>query len=615
MNRVAVLIVVSLGLLTGVSGTTQQWKDILPANRAIDWSKAGVGPIPERPKICASLTASATLEQINHALASCPEGETVYLAAGTYQIPGTIQIPSKVTLRGAGAEKTILNATGKGGAVVQMGFGGPQSRPELIPITAGAEAGSTTIELKSTAWVEKGELLAIGEKNNPDFVTSDGSSGRCGWCDWGWSPTGDYARGQVVAVTAVNEHSVTIIPGLYGAYTNAPVVVPFRASVIAAGVEDLQVYANNTGYGTSFGMNACAYCWIRGVEANYTDGDYVEVYWGFHDEVRDSYFSNAFLHTPGHHDSDIVLAKKTSASLVENNIVERAHVSIMLEWGAAGNVIAYNYTMGEFHYAPNFMIGGIDYHGAHPQFNLLEGNVVTALIFDSTWGSSSHSTVFRNWVVGTNRICNPASGRGPVICSGTNGHYGFQAVRAIQVNYLTSWNNFLGNVVGSEQMQSLRMSYSPDHPGAPLKQIPEITYPAGRSYDAAAYGWNFGYGNAGEGGAPASCSATDHSCHAPGKNRTNLLTGNYNNIDQSIQWADGHAESFPPSLYLPDKPKWWGAMPFPATGPDVMGGSGPGGHTYGNPARNCYLTIMHGTDGGEGSPLQFNRQKCYGAND
>ena len=81
------------------------------------------------------------------------------------------------------------------------------------------------------------------------------------------------------------------------------------------------------------------------MESNYTDGDHVEVYWGYRDEVRDSYFSNAYLHEPGQHDSDIDLAYKTSATLVENNIVERTHASIMMEWGAAGNVIAYNYTM------------------------------------------------------------------------------------------------------------------------------------------------------------------------------------------------------------------------------------------------------------------------------
>jgi hypothetical protein len=589
----------------------QLWTGVIAPGRAIDWSRAGVGPIPAREKICASLTASATLDEINRALAACKSGEVVFLAAGTYTIPGTIQVPSRVTLRGAGADKTILSTTGKGRAAIQMGSGEPPWRPALIPITGGAEAGSTTIELSSTLDVHKGDLLAIGERNNPDFVSSEGNEGLCGWCDGGWSATGDYARGQVVAVTGVNGNKVTIVPGLYGAYTNSPVVVPFRASVIAAGVEDLQVYANNTGYGTAFGMNACAYCWIKGVEANYTDGDHVEIYWGYHDEVRDSYFSNAYLHTPGAHDSDIALGFKTSASLVENNIIERTHTSIMLEWGAAGNVIAYNYTMGEFHYAPNFVIGGIEFHGAHPQYNLLEGNVLTIISLDSIWGSSSHSTVFRNWVIGTNHICEPAQGRGPVSCTGSNGHYGFQAARAIQVSYLSVRNNFIGNVIGSEQMRNLREEYVYNGRGAPLAQVPVAEYPELLTYDRSAYGFTIGYGGAGDGGVGTGCGDREPPCHRAGTSKTDLFHGNYLNPDGSTRWAPNVSHDLPASFYLSAKPAWWGSLPYPATGPDVSGGAGPGGHSFGNPAQRCYFQIMGGSDGGAGSPRTFNSSSCY----
>jgi len=72
----------------------------------------------------------------------------------------------------------------------------------------------------------------------------------------------------------------------------------FNMSVSYAGVEDLQVFANNTGYAANFALSECAYCWVKGVESNYTDGDHVEVYWGFRDEIRDSYFSNAFFTAP-----------------------------------------------------------------------------------------------------------------------------------------------------------------------------------------------------------------------------------------------------------------------------------------------------------------------------
>jgi len=604
-TRAAILLLLVLTALAPRS-RAQLWKPILDPSRAIDWSKAGVGGIPPRTKLCASLTSAATLVQINLALANCPREQTVFLAAGTYSIPGTVNIPSYVTLRGAGADRTILNATGTDhGWVVSMGTEAVPYRP--VSITGGATAGSTQIVVDNPFHIAVGKYLVITEQNSLSFVSTAGAQGNCNWCD-GWTKTGAFARGQIVEVRGVTGNTVTIAPGLYSAYTHNPFAVPFNMARSYSGVEDLQVYANNTGYAASFGMSECAYCWIKGVESNYSDGDLVEVLWGFHDEVRDSYFSNAFLHQPGEHDSDIHVAYKTSASLFENNIVERTRVSIALGWGAAGNVFAYNYTMGEFIAdAPNAVIGGIRFHGAHPQFNLFEGNIVTTIDEDPVWGTSSHTTAFRNWVVGTNRVCTPLSGRGAVNCSGSNGHYGFQAARAIQISYLSSLNNFVGNLIGSAQMQSLARG------NRPLAQVAFTEFPAPRSYDAAAYGWSFGYGSFIDSGAGDGCDGGVPPCHVAGSSSSNFFHGNYNNIGGRITWAAGVSHVLPPSFYLTAKPSWWGTLPFPAIGPDVSGGSGPQGHSYGNPAQNCYVNRMHGSDGGAGGPLSFNAAACYGS--
>lgn len=589
-----------------VSCRAQAWAPLLSSKQAIDWSDAGVGSIPTRKTICANLTSSATLAQINSALASCPSGQTVFLAAGTYSIPGTVVVPSNVTLRGAGAGETILNAIGTGGGdVIRLGSGSVAFRPYRI--TNGAITGASSVELSRASGIEPGMYLAISEINDLSYVSTAGSGGNCNWCDGGWTEKGSLARGQIVKVTGVSGRKISFSPGLYSGYTNTPLAVPFDMSEIYAGVEDLQVYATNTGYAANFKMSECAYCWIKGVESNYADGDQVEVYWGFHDEIRDSYFSNAFLHIPGERDSDIQIGFKTSANLIENNIIERTHVAIMLEWGAAGNVISYNYSTGEFDSgATNLDIGGIAFHGAHPQFNLLEGNVVTEINEDSVWGTSSHTTAFRNWVVGTNRICSPSSGRGTVSCLGKDGHYGFQAARAIEASYMATSGNFVGNVLGSAQMQSLK-GYN-----YPLAQRGSIEYPARRNYDAIAYGWSFGYGSTSDDGTGTGCGGGVPPCHASGNSSTDFFHGNFNNIDKSIAWAPGAAHQLPASLYLAGRPAWWGSMPYPATGPDVVAGSGPGGHSYGNPAQVCYSKVMGGSDGGAGGPLGFNASRCYG---
>lgn len=607
MNKLEITRLLLILFAVSIPARAQLWSPILSKSTAIDWTQAGVGKIPARTAVCANLTASATVTQINLSLISCPPGQTVSLAAGTYTIAGTIVVPSQVTLRGAGADQTILNATGTGGGfVISLGSGGAPYHP--IALTGGAMAGSTNVQVSDASAISAGLYLAISEQNDPSYVSAMGSEGNCNWCD-GWTSNGELARGQIVALTAVKGTTITISPALYASYTHSPVAVPFNMSTTNAGVENLQVRANNTGYQANFSMSACAYCWIKGVESNYTDGDHVDIDWGLHDEVRDSYFSNAFLHTPGMRDSDIQIALKTSASLIENNIIERAHESVMLEWGAAGNVIAYNYMMGEFDSgSPNVVIGGINFHGAHPQFNLLEGNVLAQIYADSVWGTSSHTTAFRNWITGTNRVCSPMSGRGKVDCSSAQGHYAFQAARAVQISYFATKNNFVGNIVGSAPMQSLS-AY-----GKPIAQIPRLEFPAERSYDTAAIGWSFGYGDLSDSGHASACRVEKSTCHLKGTSATNLLDGNYNNIDGTTHWTTDITNTLPPSFYLADKPQWWGNMPFPAIGPDVSGTKGPGGHSYGNPAQSCYIHSMGGSDGGAGSPLRFNADSCYQSN-
>jgi hypothetical protein len=174
----------SFWVLASSLGISQTWATFLLPGQAIDWSTAGVGTIPARTVLCAQLTPTTTLAKINAALASCPSGETVSLAAGTYTIAGTLHVPSNVTLRGAGPDKTILNATGSGEAVILLGSGSVPLSPHVIG--SGGTPGSTQIVLPSTLGVSVGKYLVITETNDPSYVTSAGSGGNCNWCDGGW---------------------------------------------------------------------------------------------------------------------------------------------------------------------------------------------------------------------------------------------------------------------------------------------------------------------------------------------------------------------------------------------------------------------------------------------
>ncbi|HWZ99309.1 MAG TPA: hypothetical protein VN025_16245 [Candidatus Dormibacteraeota bacterium] len=578
---------------------------------AIDWSQTGIpGGIPSGSWTQSGSTITSTgsdqTSQIQTALNACGTNHYVLLAAGTFLINTNVTVPSNCELRGSGANRTILNVHGSSTAPVSLGSNA-YNIPDLGSaknITAGATAGSTSITLSSASGVTTGSYLVITENNNPAWVTNTGSEGTCTWCD-GWTD-GSKARGQIVEVTSVAGNVVTISPGLYTAYTLSPIAVPFTAMAKFAGARNLQVFSNNTGYTNSFFMDRCAYCWFVGVESNYTDGNMLEMSWSYRSEVRDSYFSNAFRHGSGV-DSDIFIDFKTSASRIMNNIIERGHNSIMLNWGAAGNVVAYNYTHGGYDAGgTNWTFDGILMHGAHPQFNLIEGNVSPKYNPDNIWGSSSHNTNFRNWFFGTTTVCDPiGTTRATVTCSSPVNS--FQIAYAEAINALSLHDNFVGDVTGSAKQQA-DLAYG----SGVMSHLPFKTWPTSLAFDQNTLNFGFGYDAHADDGTTAGdntspyLTSTIYNSYSFSNTSTNCLSGGLPGICTT---------ALPASFFLSGKPSWWAsAVPYPAIGPDVTGGTGPGGHaslTASNSAQYCYLVTMGGKEGGAGSPLAFNADACY----
>jgi hypothetical protein len=604
----------------------QNWSGILDPTRAIEWSQAGIpGGIPTNRTQCGATVQASTYgngssdasANIQSALNACAANTFLLLGPGKFLMNSGLNVPSNVTLRGSGAQQTILDMHNTGGFI---GGGTWQGYPNTatVAITGGAARSSASMTLASASGITVGMYLLITETNDPTFVSITSSQGgSCTWCGGLWGS--DRVRGQIVEVTSVNGSVVGISPALYSDFTHTPWAQPFSMARKWVGIEDLQVYDNNTlsGYsGDNFGFFMCAYCWLKGVEGNGTtsNDDHVDIYYGYRDEVRDSYFVGCTTHGPGSADCDVFLGQKTSATLIENNIVERTHGAIEIDWGAAGNVIGYNYTTGQFDASDTtFTVMDQAMHGAHPQFNLLEGNNSAVIFPDSIWGTSSHTTLFRNWARGTNYACPPlTNGRNNFSCA--SGTWTVSANRAVQMagikdsgtNTLTGsmYGNIVGNVAGSANAAGDTYKSGGDNCAACLVS------PTSRGYSNVTYDFVFGYGSTGDGSGYCASRA------ACPPYTTAFLHGNYSNAAGGIQgWASGVTQTLPASFYRSSKPAWWSnptyTIPWPAIGPDVTGGSGPGGHaslTASNPAQACYNSTAKASDGS----LAFDASVCYG---
>jgi hypothetical protein len=112
-----------------------------------------------------------------------------------------------------------------------------------------------------------------------------------------------------------------------------------------------------------------------------------------------------------------------------------------------------------------------------------------------------------------------------------------------------------------------------------------------------------------------------------------MLWGNYDTVNAAVRWNSTEASpaaipflnanftssyfsslahTLPTSFYLASKPAFYTMQsgitqpPYPFAGPDVTGGSGPGGFSYANPAQACYnsLTLTNGI-------AKFDAAACY----
>jgi hypothetical protein len=328
------------------------------------------------------------------------------------------------------------------------------------------------------------------------------------------------------------------------------------------------------------------------------------VYWSYHDEIRDSYFSNAYIHGPGSTDADVSLLNKTSGTLIENNIFERLHVGVMISWGAAGNVIGYNYEIGNFDsVATNSILAFIGMHGAHPQFNLFEGNVGNNLTMDSFWGSGSSNTIFRNQFRGTDTLASPASnGRNAVNWSST--HLAFQQMWGITDSFVHTNANAVGNVLGSADAVAGATSGLFNSGAAPLTST--LVPPASRSYNNVFAALSVGYDTPGDSsgsGVPGSWV---------GKAIGSIFEhGNFDISSNSSIWNGSASQSLPTSFYRSSRPGWFGSVPWPPIGPDVTGGNVDTttlqGHVYAIPAESCYNNTTRDATGIK----LFDPSACY----
>ena len=533
------------GVLTGV---LQVQSDTLPPERRVDWSEAGVpGGIPLRNTIYKQLNeidrqgATDVSGVIQANLNACPPDQIVVLPSGTFRVDATLTMPNRVILRGAGAT-TVIRANIAGDIIK---FYGPYWRyASPIAITAGANKGSTSMEIAGTADLATGIKIQVQCDNDPSimFPGSEGSGGA-------------WAKGQWVEVTSVSSRTVTFTPALYQDYLsgqNPRVRFPVNGAdahrnfTEYAGVENLTLKNINPSANASVSLNFSAYCWLKGVTSLDASVCHVWPLDTFRCEVRDSYFHGVLppitssrcygiqLGTPGGSDP----SSKSTAMLIENNIWDGNRGHILIGYGAAGCVVGYNYFTNTLSEVPNVQKMDIAIHSSFPMMNLVEGNVgVRGVVADTFHGNSSYNVIFRNWWKGKTQ------GKDSALCS-------------IELDSYQRYFSALGNVLGYPGITSDVAALSDPSGQSVYERVAPEDAPYGNFFKV----WMIGYD--GEGGGTGRSD--------PQVVGTLLRHGNFDYVTGQTAWDSNISDrKLPNSLYYSTRPAWWpSTLPWPAIGPD-----------------------------------------------
>jgi hypothetical protein len=626
----------TLGIGSGRAGTgNSSAKYALPSERNFAWSPGlmSKGGIPSsRNSICNStpLVPTGTADdsaQINAKISRCPDGSVVQLGPGTFLLGKGqyISINKSVVLRGTAAGSTILKnplnvfATrtfqqaadptplviiGPGRWVNPDGDARCQGLTAYQPahmqlLSTDAVKGSASVTVNNGSIFSRGEMVLLDETSgagwqpdvaqlstyiwaSPDYAvtwqlhkpaisgvddplatgvtpstannyagTGAGNDAAC------WFSRQDRPQNEIKEIATVKGNTITFTSPLTkdyrtSHYAELTTYSGSNAPVQYAGIEQVTLVGGGDG---AVRFANTRYSWARNIEVTEWYGEGIAIDNSFRDELRDSYVHDAAWAEPGGAGYAISLAGGSSEALIENNIVVRANKMMVVRSSGAGSVVGYNY-MDHGYIATTeawIEVGLNASHMVGSHMVLFEGNQSFNIDSDTTHGNSTYNVYFRNYSTSVRSMFKSGYTGNSVddandVPGPTNGPK--RAAGAMRYSY---WMTYIGNILGQPQRATADKGYLDDQARAPWRPTTWLM------------GWN-----------DKAPYTVDTRVAA-----TAVRDGNWDTLLGRQTWLNGSAGALPDSLYLTDKPSFFGSNRWPWVDPTT-------GVTYTLPAQARY---------------------------
>lgn len=313
------------------------------------------------------------------------EGVEIFLEAGSYRLSQTLLLTSKLRLIGEGAEQTelILDFNGSGHGLLAQG----QIEVPEFPLSAPALKGTSFLLSTAANEVCDREWLLLGD-DDAEKVSSEWALG---------------STAQMVRIEACRGDTIFLSDPLRRNFhpdrqAAVRVVTPLRRiEITQLGLRRVdeadQQWSNIRFDGVTDSRISCLasqYCYFSHIELRHSSRVSVE-------QCR---FDDALDHGGGGRGYGVVLHFSTGQCLIMHNHFNRLRHSMLLQAGANGNVLAYNYSENPYWTdvsLPANAAGDLVLHGNYPYANLMEGNIVQNAVIDASHGiNGPGNTFFRN---------------------------------------------------------------------------------------------------------------------------------------------------------------------------------------------------------------------------
>lgn len=309
----------------------------------------------------------------------------IYFPPGNFYFQSGIALKSNMVLKGAGAAYTTLtfNLNIPTDAItIKGGETGTQSY-----CTTNIFKGTNAIPVEDASGFEPGDYVELFEQDAM-LVTSD----------WAFQTTGQIFKIESIA----GDTLFADMEIRRDFFTSREVQLKQLNMKTNTGIEDMSIVRQDQTVKnfSNIYFKYAAECWVRGVASYGCNYAHIELHTTTHSEVSGCYVQDAYDYGDGGRAYGVVIHYTSGDNLITGNIFNHLRHSMLLQAGANGNVVSYNYSINPYWtdtWLPSSSAGDLVLHGNYPYANLFEGNTVQNIVIDDSHGANGrYNTFFRN---------------------------------------------------------------------------------------------------------------------------------------------------------------------------------------------------------------------------